>query len=112
MLTTLILPRVEESHPHLRHILTSLAYRYGGYTLTVGVGGWLHPDTGTLIEEPIVILEVLADPFGEPARVFFRSLAAEAAHEFSQQSICLWFADADPEFIGPAPSPEPQGEQS
>lgn len=110
MLTTLILPRVPESHPYLRSILTSLAFRYGGYTLTSGIGGWTCPNTGTLIEEPVYILEILVCPVSDTARVFFRSLAAEAARELSQQVICLWFADADPEFIGPSHSPELTGE--
>jgi hypothetical protein len=82
--------------------LSEIAHEFGGYTATIGKGGWIAP-SGKLIEEPTLTITVLTDANETAVQTEARFLAAV----FDQTSVMVAESDATVQFVEQHPVSAP-----
>lgn len=74
-----------------------LADAFGGYTQTMGAGGWKRPD-GKVQVEPVVVYDIAME---RAAVIKLRDIAAEVAKLCRQGCVMIVTPNGDVEFIKP-----------
>ena len=98
MITTLIVPNVNAFyHSQLEK---RLCQQFGGFTATLGQGGWQTLD-GRVICEPVTIYTIAASAHDDHFCNDFRDLAREIARDLEQECVYLSFSTDNAEFIAP-----------
>ena len=85
-----------------REALTELAHEFGGYTASLGNGGWIDRP-GELIEEPSLTVTILTDK----PEVAIQTEARYLAAEFDQTAVMVAESPATVQYIEQTPVSAP-----
>lgn len=75
----------------------AIAERFGGFTLSQGAGGWVHPKDG-LIEEPVCICDIAMRDSAFNRR-HLRDIANKYRLDANQYSVYVRYPDGTVEFV-------------
>lgn len=87
--------------PEHTWLRSKLCRQFGGFTESIGRGGWISP-IGETIVEPISIYDVAMDGDGQELIAIARQVGEMAA----QDCVYVRLPDGAVEFVHPAPAPQ------
>lgn len=93
----IIVPNKPEHHHVARELRHKLAHSFGGYTETIGYGGWVDP-RGELIAEAVIVYDVAMADTAENVTAI-RALADHVRVAARQQAVYLRLPSGNVEFI-------------
>ncbi len=97
----LIVPMQDnDGHPSddiLSEVRSRMLDVFGGYTETVGMGGWA--DAGSIYREPVAIFDVAIDPFDSTKTGALLALAQHVRQQLYQEAVYLRWYDGDIQLV-------------
>lgn len=100
----IILPVVDGGLDVHQRLMTAIAKAFGGYTVAIGVGGWISPE-GESIEDDVVIFDIACDENEDWTFDKLFQIAVEHANLLSQDAVYIRYPDGFVEIAQPKSVP-------